>query len=181
MSNILPLINDGHVDYGENKVQEAIEKWSEIKSQNKTIKLHLIGKLQSNKAKIAVKIFDYIHSVDNEKLAAKIADEEIKQNRKIKIFIQINIGNEDQKSGVKKKDILEFYKFCKNLNLNIIGIMCIPPKEGNPNDYYKEMYQINNKLNLTELSMGMSEDYLQAIENNSTYIRVGSKIFGKRN
>ena len=180
MINILPLIDHGHIDYGENKVQEAIEKWTDIKDNNSTIKLHLIGKLQTNKTKIAVKIFDYIHSLDNEKLARKIAEEEIKQKKKIKIFIQINIGNEEQKSGVKKEDILQFYKYCKNLNLNVIGTMCIPPKEGNTQNYFLEMNRINEKLNLRELSMGMSEDYLEAAQNNSTFIRVGSKIFGQR-
>ena len=181
MTNILPLINHGHLDYGENKVQEAVEKWTEIKEKNFNIKLHLIGKLQTNKAKTAVKIFDYIHSLDNKKLAGKIADEQIKQNKKIKLFIQINIGNEDQKSGVKKEDILEFYEYCKNLNLDVIGTMCIPPKEGNTKDYFLEMGKINKQLNLLELSMGMSEDYLEAAQNNSTFIRIGSKIFGERN
>ena len=181
MTNILPLINHGHLDYGENKVQEAVEKWTEIKEKNFNIKLHLIGKLQTNKAKTAVKIFDYIHSLDNKKLAGKIADEQIKQNKKIKLFIQINIGNEDQKSGVKKEDILEFYEYCKNLNLDVIGTMCIPPKEGNTKDYFLEMGKINKQLNLLELSMGMSEDYLVAAQNNSTFIRIGSKIFGERN
>ena len=181
MENILPLINHGHLDYGENKVQEAIEKWTEIKGQNSDVKLHLIGKLQSNKAKIAVRIFDYIHSLDNEKLAVKIADEQVKQEKKIKLFIQINIGEEDQKSGVKKKNILEFYKYCKNLNLDIIGTMCIPPVDGNSQVYFSEMNKINEKLNLSELSMGMSEDYLEATKNNSTFIRIGSKIFGQRN
>ena len=181
MENILPLINHGHLDYGENKVQEAIEKWTEIKGHNSHVKLHLIGKLQSNKAKIAVRIFDYIHSLDNEKLAVKIADEQVKQDKKIKIFIQINIGEEDQKSGVKKNDVLEFYKYCKNLNLDIIGTMCIPPVDGNSQVYFSEMNKINEKLNLSELSMGMSEDYLEATKNNSTFIRIGSKIFGQRN
>ena len=181
MTSILPLINGGHLDFGENKVQEAIEKWAHIKDENQNIKLHLIGKLQTNKVKNALKIFDYIHSLDSEKLALKIADEEIKQNKKIKIFIQINIGNEDQKSGVKKDNIIEFYKYCKNLNLNVIGTMCIPPKEGNSQNYFSEMNKINGKLNLSDLSMGMSEDYLEAAKNNSTFIRIGSKIFGHRN
>ena len=181
LETILPLINYGHVDYGENKVQEAIEKWSEIKNQNQNIKLHLIGRLQTNKVKIAVKIFDYIHSLDNEKLASRIAAEQIRQNKKIKIFIQINIGNEDQKLGVNKVNIFEFYKYCKNLNLHVIGTMCIPPKEGNSQKYFIEMNKINKELNLLELSMGMSEDYLEAAQNNSTFIRIGSKIFGHRN
>ncbi len=181
MISILPLINGGHLDYGENKVQEAIEKWTEVKKNNPYIKLHLIGKLQTNKVKGAVKIFDYIHSLDNEKLANKIADEQSKQNRKIKIFIQINIGNEDQKSGVKKDNILDFYKYCKNLNLNVIGTMCIPPKEDNSQNHFLEMNKINTKLNLLDLSMGMSEDYLEAAQNCSTFLRIGSKIFGQRN
>ena len=180
MAEILPLIKFGHLDYGENKVQEAIEKWTEIKDKNPNIKLHLIGKLQTNKTKFAVKIFDYIHSLDNDKLASKIADEQIKQNKRLKIFIQINIGNEDQKSGVKKEDALQFYKYCKNLNLDVIGTMCIPPKESNTQYYFSEMSKINELLNLQELSMGMSEDYLDAALNNSTFIRIGSKIFGQR-
>ena len=137
--------------------------------------------MQTNKVKIAVNIFDYIHSLDNEKLASRIAAEQIRQNKKIKIFIQINIGNEDQKLGVNKENIFEFYKYCKNLNLHVIGTMCIPPKEGNSQKYFIEMNKINKELNLLELSMGMSEDYLEAAKNNSTFIRIGSKIFGHRN
>jgi pyridoxal phosphate enzyme (YggS family) len=181
MENILPLINYGHLDFGENKVQEALEKWTEVKDSNKNIKLHLIGKLQTNKVKIAVKIFDYIHSLDSEKLANKISNEQVNQKKKIKIFIQINIGNENQKSGITKKNILEFYQYCKKLNLDVIGIMCIPPKEGNAQNYFIEMNKINKELNLLELSMGMSEDYIEAAINHSTFIRIGSKIFGKRN
>ena len=180
IENILPLIKHGHLDYGENKVQEAIEKWTEVKSKSQNIKLHLIGRLQTNKVKIAVKIFDYIHSLDNNKLAAKIADEQIKQSKKIKTFIQINIGNEEQKSGIKKENVLNFYKYCKNLDLDVIGTMCIPPKEGDTKNYFAEMNKINKDLNLTGLSMGMSEDYLDAAQNNSTFIRIGSKIFGQR-
>ena len=181
MEYILPLVNYGHLHFGENKVQEAIEKWTEVKVLNQNIKLHFIGKLQTNKVKTAIKIFDYIHSVDNEKLAIKIAAEQIKQNKKVKVFIQINIGNEDQKSGLKKENIFKFYNFCKNLNLDVIGIMCIPPIQKNSQNYYLEMYQINKKLNLTELSMGMSEDYIDAALHNATFIRIGSKIFGQRN
>tara|TARA_B100000780_G_C21078323_1_gene434190 strand:- start:374 stop:1036 length:663 start_codon:yes stop_codon:yes gene_type:complete len=181
MANILPLINYGHLDYGENKVQEAIDKWTEIKSKNKDIKLHLIGPLQTNKVKFVVKFFDYIHSVDREKLAIKIADEQIKQGKKIKIFIQINIANEEQKSGVKKENVSTFFNFCKELNLDVIGTMCIPPKEGNPQDYFLEMNKINKELNLPDLSMGMSEDYLEAAKYNATFLRIGSKIFGTRN
>ena len=180
IENILPLIEYGHLHYGENKVQEALEKWINIKDVNHKIQLHLIGKLQTNKVKIALKIFDYIHSLDNEKLANKIADEQIKQSKKPKIFIQVNLGNEDQKSGIDKRNLNNFYKFCKNLNLDIVGTMCIPPNDGNTKKYFLEMNDINQKLNFKELSIGMSGDYLEAIENNATFIRVGSKIFGSR-
>ena len=180
IDKILPLIEYGHLDYGENKVQEAIEKWSGIKAQKQDIQLHLIGKLQSNKAKFAVKIFDYIHSLDSEKLAKKISDEEIKQNKKTKLFIQVNIGEEDHKSGVPRNQLVDFYNFCKNLNLNIIGLMCIPPQEEEPINYFKEMKKLKESLNLNELSMGMSSDYLKAIDCASTYLRIGSSIFGKR-
>ena len=181
IENILPLIKFGHAHFGENKVQEAINKWTGIKADNKDIKLHLIGPLQTNKVKLALKIFDYIHSVDREKLAIKIADEQNKQNKKIKIFIQINIANEEQKSGVKKEKVYEFFKFCKNLHLDVVGTMCIPPQEGNPKSYFLEMNKINEKLNLPDLSMGMSKDYLEATENKATFLRIGSKIFGQRN
>ena len=177
---ILPLIEHGHIHYGENKVQEALDKWSDIKNQNSTIKLHLIGGLQTNKVKFALKIFDYIHSLDSEKLANKIADEQLKQGKKPKIFIQVNIGNEEQKSGINKDKLHDFYKFCKNLNLDIIGTMCIPPNDENTENYFSEMNKINKELNFKELSMGMSADYQQAIQNNATYIRIGSKIFGNR-
>ena len=180
IENILPLIEHGHLDYGENKVQEALDKWSDIKDQNNSIKLHLIGKLQTNKVKFAIRIFDYIHSLDSEKLANKIADEQIKQGKKPKIFIQVNIANENQKSGINKERLGDFYKFCKNLNLDIIGTMCIPPNDDNTKKYFSEMNVINQELNFQELSMGMSADYLEAIKNNATYIRVGSKIFGSR-
>ena len=181
IENILPLIEHGHLDYGENKVQEAIDKWSDIKNQNNSIQLHLIGKLQTNKVKFALRIFDYIHSLDSEKLANKIADEQIKQGKKPKIFIQVNIGNEDQKSGINKEKLGDFYKFCKNLNLDIVGTMCIPPNDNNTVEYFSEMKDINQKLNFKDLSMGMSGDYLDAIINNATYVRIGSKIFGSRN
>ena len=180
LDKILPLIEHEHIDYGENKVQEAMEKWSEIKTKNPKIKLHLIGKLQTNKVKYAIKLFDYIHSVDSEKLAKKISEEELKQNKKIKIFIQVNIGNEEQKSGVNKNEISNLYTYCKKLNLDIVGLMCIPPENEDPDKYFKEMKLLNKKLNLYELSMGMSSDYLKAIENSSTYLRIGSSIFGKR-
>jgi len=180
IENILPLIEFGHIDYGENKVKEAFDKWTNIKNKNKSVKLHLIGKLQTNKVKLALGIFDYIHSLDSEKLAIKISEEQIKQEKKPKIFIQVNIGDEDQKSGLSKEKLGEFYKFCKNLNLDIIGTMCIPPVDQNPKKYFTEMNKINQELNFKELSMGMSSDYLEAIQNNATFIRVGSKIFGSR-
>jgi len=180
IENILPLIEHGHLDYGENKVQEALEKWTDIKNKNNNIQLHLIGKLQTNKVKFALKIFDYIHSLDSEKLANKIADEQQKHKKKPKIFIQVNVGNEDQKSGIDKRNLNDFYKFCKNLNLDIIGTMCIPPNEGNVEKYFSEMSDLNKELNFKELSMGMSGDYLEAIKYNATYIRIGSKIFGSR-
>jgi len=180
IENILPLIEYGHLHYGENKVQEALDKWSDIKLKADSIKLHLIGNLQTNKVKFALKIFDYIHSLDSEKLATKISDEQIKQEKKPKIFIQVNIGNEDQKSGINKDRLGDFYNFCKDLNLDIIGTMCIPPNDGNSKDYFTEMNKINQELKFKELSMGMSGDYLEAIKNNATYVRVGSKIFGNR-
>jgi len=180
IDKILPLVEYGHLDYGENKVQEALDKWSNIKEKNKDIKLHLIGRLQTNKVKFAMKIFDYIHSLDSEKLANKIAEEQIKQDKKLKIFIQVNIGNEDQKSGINKENLADFYKFCKNLNLDIIGTMCIPPNNENTENYFLEMNRINAELNFKDLSMGMSGDYLEAVKNNATYVRIGSKIFGNR-
>ena len=180
IDHILPLIDYGHLDYGENKVQEAVEKWTSIKKQNKKIKLHLIGKLQTNKVKYAVKIFDYIHSLDSEKLAKKIAEEQNKQHLKPKIFIQINLGEESQKSGILKENLSDFYNFSKDLGLNIIGTMCIPPFEEDPSKFFSIMSELNQKNNLSEISMGMSSDYLKAIEFNSTYLRIGSNIFGQR-
>ncbi len=180
LQHIMPLIENGHIHYGENKVQEAIEKWTEIKKENDKIKLHLIGKLQTNKVKFAVKIFEYIHSLDSEKLAKKIADEQNKVNVKPKIFIQINLADESQKSGIMKKNLLEFYNFSKNLGLNIIGIMCIPPFHEDPSKYFSQMSSLNSSINLNELSMGMSSDYLKALEYNSTFLRIGSNIFGQR-
>jgi pyridoxal phosphate enzyme (YggS family) len=181
LDKILPLIDYGHLDYGENKVQEAIEKWSDIKLTKKELKLHLIGKLQTNKVKQAIKIFDYIHSVDSEKLAKKIADEEDKQGKKIKIFIQVNIGDENQKSGINKNQLSDFYQFCKILKLNVVGLMCIPPFDQNSKKYFEEMGALNKSLNLNDLSMGMSSDYLEAINYSATYLRIGSSIFGNRN
>ena len=180
LSHILPLIDYGHVDYGENKVQEAVEKWSDIKTKNKKLKLHLIGKLQTNKVKFAVKLFDFIHSLDSEKLAKKIAEEQSKQKLRPKIFIQVNIGNESQKSGILKENLFEFYNFSKKLGLDIIGIMCIPPFDENSSKYFSEMHDLKQKINLQELSMGMSSDYLKAIEYSSTYLRIGTNIFGER-
>jgi PLP dependent protein len=180
IDKIFPVIEHGHIDYGENKVQEAIDKWTDIRILHPVIKLHLIGKLQTNKVKIALKIFDYIHSLDSEKLATKIASEQVKQGKRPKIFIQVNIGNENQKSGIKQEQLIDFYKFCKNLNLDIVGTMCIPPNNENTENYFSEMRRINQKLNFKDLSMGMSGDYLEAIKNNATYVRIGSKIFGSR-
>lgn len=180
IDKITPLLNHGHKDFGENKVQEAIEKWTEVKSNNSSIKLHLIGKLQTNKVKHALKIFDYIHSLDSKKLAKKIADEQLKLSKKIKIFIQVNIGSEGQKSGVSVEELEDLYKFSASLNLDIIGLMCIPPEDKNPDDYFKKLNSLNNSLGLNELSMGMSSDYISAINNNATYLRIGSEIFGKR-
>ncbi len=180
MDKISPLIDHGHLDFGENKVQEAIEKWSDVKSNNKNIRLHLIGGLQTNKVKLAVKLFDFIHSVDSEKLAKKISDEQQKQKRELKIFIQVNIGDEQQKSGINKSLVSDLYKYCKSLNLNVVGLMCIPPLEKPSDIFFKEMSILNQDLNLNELSMGMSSDYLEAIKNSATYVRIGSDIFGAR-
>ena len=179
-SHVMPLIESGHTHFGENKVQEALEKWSEIKEKNKNLKLHLIGKLQTNKVKFALKIFDFIHSLDNLKLAKKISEEQKKNLNKPKIFIQINIGNETQKSGLNKDNLKDFYKQCQNLDLNVIGTMCLPPINLNSQFFFSEMKKINSSLNLNELSIGMSSDYIEAIQYNSTYLRIGSNIFGKR-
>jgi pyridoxal phosphate enzyme (YggS family) len=180
IDKILPLINHGHVDFGENKVQEALEKWSEIKKTNSKIKLHMIGKLQTNKVKFAVKIFDFIHSVDSKKLAKKIFDEQNKINKKIKIFLQVNIGDENQKAGINKINIDELVSYCKKINLDLIGLMCIPPADKDPEIFFQEMMELKKKYNFTHLSMGMSSDYLLAIKYLSTYVRVGSNIFGNR-
>ena len=180
IKKILPLIEYGHSDFGENKVQEALEKWTDIKKINSKIKLHMVGKLQTNKVKFAVQIFDFIHSVDSEKLARKIADEQNKINKKIKIFLQVNIGEESQKSGINKKDLDQLVSISKEIGLNVIGLMCIPPVNSDPEGYFEEMNKLNKDLGLTELSMGMSSDYLIASKNFSTYVRVGSSIFGHR-
>ena len=180
LDNILPLVEYGHLDFGENKVQEAIDKWTETKIKYPQINLHLIGKLQSNKVKFAIKIFDYIHSVDSIKLAKKISDEQIKQNKRVKIFIQVNIGSEEQKSGVEIHEIVELLNFCNKLNLDVIGLMCIPPANQKASKYFEKMKILNKKFNLQQISMGMSSDYLEAVENDATYLRIGSSIFGKR-
>tara|TARA_B100001059_G_C17665760_1_gene491874 strand:- start:155 stop:811 length:657 start_codon:yes stop_codon:yes gene_type:complete len=179
--DIIPLIDHGHIHYGENKVQEALDKWSDIKIKNINIKLHLIGRLQTNKVKNALRIFDFIHSLDSKKLANKISEEQSKQGKRPKIFIQVNIGNENQKSGINKEELIDFHKFCKSLNLDVIGTMCIPPNDENVKNYFSEMKKINEKLNFKDLSMGMSGDYIEAVKNNATYVRIGSKIFGSRN
>ena len=177
----MPLIESGHIHFGENKVQEALEKWQNIKKDHLGIKLHMIGKLQTNKVKYVVPLFDYLHSLDNIKLAKKISLEEKKMNKKLKIFIQINLGNEEQKSGIKPEELIDFYKICKEeLSLNIIGLMCLPPNNKNVTNYFSEMQNLKSIVNLNELSMGMSNDYLQAIKYGSTYVRIGSKIFGTR-
>jgi len=180
ISHINPLIEYGHTDFGENKVQEAIEKWSDIKIKNQNLSIHLVGKLQSNKTKLALKIFDYIHSLDSEKLANKISEEQKKIDKKPKLFIQVNIGNEDQKSGVSPNKLKSFYKYCLDKDLDVIGTMCLPPISEDPEKYFMRMNYLNKDLGLNELSMGMSADYISAIENNATFIRVGSKIFGER-
>ena len=180
MDKISPLVEHGHLDFGENKVQEAIDKWTEIKVSKPNIQLHMIGKLQTNKVKFAVKLFDYIHSVDSEKLAKKIADELLKVKRKIKIFIQVNIGDETQKSGINIDETNNLVVFCKKLNLNVVGFMCIPPSDIDPSIYFEEMDKINKINNFKELSMGMSSDYIKAAQHNSTYLRIGSNIFGQR-
>ena len=181
MDHILPLIEHGHFQFGENKVQEALDKWSEIKSKNEKIQLHMLGKLQSNKVKHALKIFDYIHSLDNNKLANKISTEQKKISKKPKLFIQINIGNEQQKSGIKINEFGQFYDYCKKLELEIIGTMCLPPEEKDPSIFFSKMKELNDRFEIPELSMGMSNDYLAAINYMSSYLRIGSKIFGKRN
>jgi len=180
IDKILPLIEHGHIDYGENKVQEAVEKWTEIKKIHSHVKLHMIGKLQTNKVKFAVQIFDYIHSVDSIKLAKKIVDEQNKINKKIKIFLQVNIGDENQKSGIDKEEVSQLVSYCKEIGLDLIGLMCIPPVDIDPEGYFEEMNKLNKKLNFSELSMGMSSDFLKAAKHHSTYVRIGSSIFGQR-
>ena len=181
ISHILPVINEGHTDFGENKVQEAMEKWTTIKQDFPKINLHLIGKLQTNKVKFVLPLFDYIHSLDNLKLASKIADEQIKKNFKPKIFIQVNIGEEPQKGGTEISNLENFYKRCvEEFKLNIIGLMCLPPFNKDSKSYFVKMRELSENLDLKDISMGMSDDYMEAIKQGSTFIRVGSKIFGAR-
>ena len=180
IDHILPLIDSGHTDFGENKVQEAFEKWKQAKENNPKIKLHMVGKLQTNKVKNALKIFDYIHSLDSIRLAEKIAKEQENLKTKPKLFIQINIGKEIQKLGIDSEKLADFYQDCKNMGLKIIGTMCLPPENKDSNFFFSEMKKLNKSLNLNEISMGMSNDYLNAIEYSSTYLRIGSKIFGSR-
>ena len=180
IDKILPLVDHGHIDFGENKVQEAVEKWTETKIKRPQIRLHMIGKLQTNKVKFAVKLFDFIHSVDSEKLAKKIADEQNKLNKKIKIFLQVNIGEESQKSGINKNNVNNMVAYCKEIGLDLIGLMCIPPIDRDSEDYFKEMNILNKSFGFFELSMGMSSDFLLASEHSSTYVRIGSSIFGQR-
>ncbi len=181
INHILPIINEGHTDFGENKVQEAVEKWTSIKHDFPKIKLHLLGKLQTNKVKFVIPLFDYIHSLDSIKLASKISEQQIKKNFKPKVFIQINIGAEDQKGGIHEENLNNFYKQCiEEFKLDIIGLMSIPPFDKDPKPYFIKMKELSNNLNLKEISMGMSNDYLEAIKQGSTFIRIGSKIFGAR-
>ena len=181
MDFIIPLINYGHIHYGENKVQEAVEKWTSIKDDFKHIKLHLIGKLQTNKVKFILPLFDYIHSLDSLKLAEKLSKEQDKKNFRPQIFVQVNIGKENQKNGVEIEDLDNFLNSCKqHYDLNIIGLMCIPPNDDNSKEYFKKMFELNNKFGFLDLSMGMSSDYKIAIIEGATFIRVGSKIFGER-
>ena len=180
MQDILPLLNYGHCDFGENKVQEALIKWPKLKEEYKDVKLHMLGKLQTNKVKFAVDIFDYIHSLDNLKLANKLANEIQKKNKKIKLFIQINLGGERQKSGIEPNDLEKFYKNCLSLKLDIVGTMCIPPDNQDPKPFFRDLHYLNNKIKLSEISMGMTNDYLDALEYRSTYLRIGTGIFGKR-
>ena len=177
---IIPLIDHGHIDFGENKVQEAVEKWTDIKKDKSELKIHLVGRLQTNKVKFALKVFDYIHSLDSKKLAVKISEEQAKHKIKPKIFIQINIGDESQKGGIRVDELEEFYNYCVELELEIIGTMCLPPISDEPVKYFSRMNYLNKKLNFKESSMGMSSDYLEAIQYNATYLRIGTSIFGER-
>ena len=181
LNYIMPLIEFGHNHFGENKVQEAVAKWSTLKEKDSNIKLHMIGKLQSNKAKDAVKLFDYIHSLDNQKLADVLAKHQRNLKKNLNYFIQVNIGNELQKSGINIGELDQFYNYCKNeINLNILGLMVIPPNDNNPGKYFKSLNELNKSFALQDLSMGMSADYIEAVKHGATFIRVGSSIFGDR-
>ena len=177
----MPLLDYGHLHFGENKVQECKNKWQDLRKEYPDLKLHMIGKLQTNKVRDCLKYFDFIHSLDSKKLAKKIYDEQIKQNKKVKIFIQVNIGDENQKSGINKNNLNEFLQYCKEINLEIIGLMCLPPANLNPIQYFEEMNLLKENIKLDHLSMGMSSDYLSAANNSATYLRIGTNIFGKRN
>ena len=182
INNIIPLLESGHIHYGENKIQEAEKKWKDIRNIHKSFQLHMVGKLQSNKAKKAVKLFDYIHSLDNEKLALKISQCQKELDKKVKLFIQVNLANEDQKSGLKISNLNSFYNFCvKDLSLNVIGLMCLPPVENDTDKYFKLLKKSSDDINLKELSMGMSSDFENAVINGSTFLRIGTLIMGKRN
>ena len=180
IDKVKPLYEVGHLHFGENKVQEAKMKWASVKQLNPKLKLHMIGKLQSNKAKDAVALFDYIHSLDNEKLANALAKSEKLLNKKNKYFIQVNIGKEEQKSGIRVDQIFGFYNFCQKILIDVIGLMCIPPIDKNPKEYFTELVKLNKSLKLKEISMGMSSDYLKAVDCGSTFVRIGSAIFGNR-
>ena len=181
ITKVMPLIDSGHVHFGENKIQEAVEKWPAIKEKFSKIQLHMLGKVQTNKVKFLIPLFDYIHSLDNLKLAEKISSEQIKKNKKLKIFIQINIGNEHQKNGINIDQLENFYNECSNnMGLDIVGLMCLPPQTEKPIKFFEKMFELNNKLDLNELSMGMSNDYIDAAKTHSTFLRIGSKIFGSR-
>jgi pyridoxal phosphate enzyme (YggS family) len=181
VSEILPLVNQQHLHFGENKVQEAVEKWPKIKQDYKDIKLHMIGRLQTNKVKFVIPLFDYIHSLDSLKLAKKIYEEQNRIKKNLKIFIQVNIGKEDQKSGINEGYLEEFYKKCiSEFNLDIVGLMCLPPNNSDSSDYFLKMKDLAKKHNLKELSMGMSNDYLDAVKHGATFVRIGSAIFGNR-
>lgn len=182
LNKILPLLENGHIHYGENKIQEAENKWIDTKNRYKNLQLHMIGKLQTNKAKKAVKLFDYIHSLDNDRLALKLSHHEKELNKKVKLFIQVNLAEEPQKSGIMFNDLNNFYNYCtKDLSLNVIGLMCMPPVDSNSQEYFKKLKKAAQQLNLEDLSMGMSSDYEQAILSGSTYLRLGTTILGERN
>ncbi len=181
IEHIKPVLEYGHKNFGENKIQEAISKWTEVKKEYIDIKLHMLGKVQTNKVKFLIPLFDYLHSLDNFKLAEKISKEEVKKNKKIKIFIQVNLGEEEQKNGINLKDLDNFYYECKkNLNLDIIGLMCLPPQNENPEKFFQKLKECSDKFGLTDLSMGMSNDYDVACKFGSTFLRIGTKIFGER-